>query len=237
MRTGSVLWGAVLVLAGGAVFPACRHENAAGSEPAAEATPVASASSTEATPAPSLTSQVAGAQLAGPGGVSGVITFTQEPGGAHVVARVEHATPGKHGFHLHAGATCTAPDFKSARDHFNPTNASHGAPDAAQHHAGDFGNIDVAADGTGNLDLHSTMLSVGDGGAGDVIGKTVVLHKGEDDLKTQPSGNSGDRIACGVVSRAKGEAETPAATPATSTAAGVADALAHPTPSPNGAEH
>ena len=214
MRTGSVLWSAVLVLAGGAIFPACHHETAASNEPAAEATPMASASTSEPTPAPSLTSQVAGAQLAGAGGVTGVVTFTQEPGGTHVVARVEHATPGKHGFHLHAGAACTAPDFKSAGDHFNPGNASHGAPDATPHHAGDFGNIEVGADGTGNLDLHSTMLSVGDGGTGDVIGKTVILHKGEDDLKTQPSGNSGDRIACGVVSKAKGEAETPAATPA-----------------------
>ena len=163
----------------------------------------------------------------------GVITFTQEQGGVHVVARVEHATPGKHGFHLHAGTTCAAPDFKSAGDHFNPTSAPHGAPDAAQHHAGDFGNIEVGQDGTGNLDLTSTMLSIG-GGGNDVLGKTVILHKGTDDLKTQPSGASGDRIACGVVARAKGEAETGAAV---ATTPGPSDALAQPTPSPNGAEH
>ena len=211
MRERSVVWGALL-LAGVVVFPACQKKESeevgeASATPAAES-PMAA----EATPEPSLTSQVAGAQLTGPGGATGVITFTQQPGGVHVVARVEHATPGKHGFHLHAGGTCDAPGFKGAGDHFNPGNTPHGAPDAVEHHAGDFGNIEVGADGVGNLDVTSSGLSVGEG-ANDVIGKAVILHKGEDDLKTQPSGNSGDRIACGVVQKAQGQAETPAATP------------------------
>src|SRR4029078_2527230 len=132
----------------------CHHDestdNTAMGEPVASATPDGGTMGTEATPAPSLTSQAAGAQLSCPGGVSGVITFTQETGGVHVVARVEHAKPGKHGFHLHAGATCDAPGFKSAGDHFNPTNVAHGAPDAAEHHGGDFGNIEVGSDGVGN---------------------------------------------------------------------------------------
>lgn len=216
MSKRSAVWGALL-LAGALVFPACQKKESSEYGAEATATPAGEASTgiAEATPEPSLTSQVAGAQLSGPGGVDGVITFTQQPGGVHVVARIEHATPGKHGFHLHAGGTCDAPGFKGAGDHFNPTSTSHGAPDADPHHAGDFGNIEVGADGVGNLDVTSSMLSVGEG-ANDVIGKAVILHKGEDDLKTQPSGNSGDRIACGVVAKAQGQAETPATTPSPS---------------------
>ncbi len=213
MRKRSVVWGAVLVLSCGVLATGCKKsesEEYAEATPSAEATP---AMASEPAPAPSLTDQVAGAQLTGPSGVSGVITFTQEAGGVHIVARVEHAAAGKHGFHLHAAGACDGPDFKSAGDHFNPGNAPHGAPDAAAHHAGDFGNIEVAADGTGNLDIVSTMLSL-DQGDNAVVGKSVILHKGTDDLATQPSGNSGDRIACGIVQRAQGQAETGAA-PAT----------------------
>jgi Cu-Zn family superoxide dismutase len=233
MRERSLLGVAAMVLICGAFFSGCKKsESDESTIPAAEATPTAAMGS-EPTPAPSLTSQVAGAQLAGPGGVSGVITFTQDPGGVHVVARVEHAKPGKHGFHLHAAGVCDAPGFKGAGDHFNPTNAAHGAPDASAHHAGDFGNIEVGADGTGNLDLQTTMLAVDDSANG-VVGKAVILHAGTDDLKTQPSGNSGDRIACGVVTRAQGQAET---TPAAAATPGASDVLANPTPTPNGAEH
>jgi Cu-Zn family superoxide dismutase len=182
------------------------------SETAAEApTPYA-----EPTPEVAMTNQVAGAQLSGPSGAAGVVTFTQEATGVHVVARVQGLTPGPHGFHLHAGSACEG-DFKSAGDHFNPGNTPHGGPAAAQHHAGDFGNVEVAADGIGNLDLVTDALSIGSG-ANDVLGKAVILHQGSDDLTTQPSGNSGARVACGVVQRAQGQAVTDgAATPAPAT--------------------
>ncbi|HXT21625.1 MAG TPA: superoxide dismutase family protein, partial [Thermoanaerobaculia bacterium] len=171
----------------------------------------------EATPEPTVTNDIAGAQLSGPGGASGVVTFTQEAGGVHVVARVQGAKQGPHGFHLHAGGVCDG-DFKSAGDHFNPTNAPHGGPTSPQHHAGDWGNVDVGADGTGNLDIVTSELTLGGGGANDAIGKAVILHEGKDDLTTQPSGNSGARIACGVVQRAQGQA--------------VAEGAALPAPSP-----
>jgi Cu-Zn family superoxide dismutase len=164
-----------------------------------------------------MTQNIAAAQLSGPGGASGLVTFTQEPSGVHVVARVEGAPAGTHGFHLHAGGSCEGPSFDSAGSHFDPTGAKHGAPDAAEHHAGDFGNVEVAADGTGHLDVTTSMLTLGDGGANDALGKALILHGGKDDLTTQPSGNSGPRIACGVVQRAQGEAvvggESPGATP------------------------
>ena len=217
-RTGRIDVGALAgcaLLAAGVLLAGCKKDNeqvVQDNENAyAAPTPVA-----EATPVPTITNDIAAAQLSGPGGVSGTITFTQEAGGVHVVAQVEGAKPGKHGFHLHAGSACEG-DFKSAGDHFNPTNVAHGAPDAAEHHAGDFGNIEVGSNGTGNADFTTTMLSLGEG-ANDAIGKAVILHGGEDDLKTQPSGNSGPRIACGVVQRAQGQAVTGSGTPAPSPA-------------------
>jgi Cu-Zn family superoxide dismutase len=200
--------GCVLLVVGVAVV-GCKK-----SEP--EPLPAESATPEMAAPTPSveptITENIAAAQLSGPKGASGVVTFTQDAGAVHVVARIDHAPAGTHGIHLHAGSACEG-DFKSAGDHFNPTNAKHGAPDAAEHHAGDFGNIEVAADGTGNLDITTPMLSVGDGGINDVLGKAVILHGGKDDMTTQPSGNSGPRVACGVVQRAQGQAVVGEATP------------------------
>ncbi len=128
----------------------------------------------------------------------GTVTFTAIPGGVTIHAEVHGATPGKHGLHLHENGDCSAPDFSSAGGHFNPTGAPHGGPNAPEHHAGDLGNITVGEDGTGTLDLTSHMLTVKEGPAS-VLGKAVVLHAGEDDLASQPSGSSGERIACGVV--------------------------------------
>jgi len=219
MRTGRAWTGRIEVgtlaacalLVGGIVLAGCKKDDEAivqDSETTASAP----------TPAPveTVTNDIAAAQLAGPAGASGTVTFTQEAGGVHVVARVQGAKAGPHGFHLHAGGACEG-DFKSAGDHFNPTNAPHGDLAAAEHHAGDFGNVEVGADGTGNADFSTTMLALGGGGANDAIGKAVILHEGKDDLTTQPSGNSGARIACGIVQRAQGAAvaeATPSATPA-----------------------
>ena len=219
MRTGRAWTGRIDVgtlagcalLAAGVLLAGCKKDN---EQVVRDSENAYAAPTPEATPAPTITNDIAAAQLTGPGGVNGTVTFTQETGGVHVVARVEGAKPGKHGFHLHAGGACEG-DFKSAGDHFNPTNVPHGAPDAAEHHAGDFGNVEVGADGTGNADFTTTMLSLGEG-ANDAIGKAVILHGGEDDLKTQPSGNSGPRIACGVVQRAQGQAVAGGATPAPS---------------------
>jgi superoxide dismutase, Cu-Zn family len=199
------------LLAAGVLLAGCKKDE----EPMVQESETADSAPTPE-PAPTITNDIAMAQLAGPGGVNGTVTFTQESGGVHVVARVEGAKAGLHGFHLHAGGACEG-DFKSAGDHFNPTNVAHGDLAAAEHHAGDFGNVTVGDDGTGNADFTTGMLSLG-GGDNDALGKAVILHEGADDLKTQPSGNSGARIACGIVQRAQGQAvageATPVATPA-----------------------
>lgn len=181
-----------------------------------------------ATVEPTPTQEVAAAQLSGPGGISGVVNFTAMADGVHVVARVEGAEPGSHGFHLHQNGACDPPDFASAGDHFNPAASQHGGPQGDPRHAGDFGNLEIAEDGTGNLELHLPGLTVAEG-ANSVVGKAVVLHQGTDDLTTQPSGNSGARIACGIVERVEGVVEPPAPD-----AAGLQPA-ATPSPAPEGA--
>ena len=132
--------------------------------------------------------------------VTGTVTFTKTGDDVQVIADISGLKPGKHGFHLHEKGDCSAPDAASAGAHFNPTNQHHGGPMTAEHHTGDLGNIGADASGKAQLDWKGKMsLS----GADSIIGKSVVVHEKEDDLKTDPSGNSGARIACGVIEAAK----------------------------------
>jgi len=152
--------------------------------------------------APAIT--MATASLKGQEGsnVSGTVTFTQSPDGGAVTIQAEVSGvegAGMHGFHIHETGDCSAADFTSAGGHFNPTNAPHGGPDDADHHAGDLGNIEIGAGGSGHLDLASSMLSLNAGAPNTVVGKAVILHAGQDDLETQPTGDAGGRLACGVV--------------------------------------
>lgn len=210
MRKWGVLWGASLVVV--LAFSGCQRAEEVG-----EATPTPILEPAEATPTPTpVAAPGAAAQLAGPDGAKGIVSFAPAAGGGvQVVARIEGAKPGTHGLHVHAGGVCAPPGFESAGDHFNPTGGQHGGPDVAGRHAGDLGNIEIDASGAGNLSLTTDLLALeGDNG---VIGKTVVLHEKADDLATQPSGNSGPRVACGVVEAVT--ATAPAAPAETSGAA------------------
>ncbi len=131
--------------------------------------------------------------------VSGTVTFTQTGEGVVVVAKIAGVSPGLHGFHLHEKGDCSAPDFTSTGGHFNPTGDPHGGPDDTIRHAGDFGNILVEEDGTGRLELLTSMLTVDPDAENTVIGRAVILHEGEDDLESQPTGAAGARLACGTV--------------------------------------
>ncbi len=133
--------------------------------------------------------------------VTGTVTFEEESDGSvHITGKVSGLTPGKHGFHIHAVGDCSAPDGTSAGGHFNPDDTPHGAPDAATHHVGDLGNLE--ADEQGNAEYHATynFLTLKDG-PHSVIGKAVIVHSGEDDLVTQPTGDAGSRQACGVIEK------------------------------------
>jgi Cu-Zn family superoxide dismutase len=211
MRERSLSW-SVGVLMAALALGACGQR---AEEPTAEATPTPLA----APPTPAEQPVIAGAQLSGPSGVTGVVTFTEVPGsGVKVVARVENlaGAPGRHGLHVHEGRSCDPPDFQSAGGHFNPTGAPHAGPDATPRHAGDLGNIEVAADGTGTVDLTTDLLALDDG-ASSVIGRAVIVHEMADDLTSQPTGNAGGRIACGIVERVEGTVDPEAMTEASPT--------------------
>jgi Cu-Zn family superoxide dismutase len=128
---------------------------------------------------------------------TGIVTFTKEGNGLRVSAHFTGVDkPGQHGLHVHETGDCSAHDFHTAGGHFNPANTPHGCP-PAERHAGDFGNVEIAADGSGHLDQTTDLLSLE--GQNGVVGKALILHGGQDDCQTQPTGNSGDRLACGVV--------------------------------------
>ena len=128
----------------------------------------------------------------------GVVHLTDAgDGNVEVAVDLTGVPPGVHGFHIHEKGDC-GNNAMNAGGHFNPTGMVHGAPDAQSHHAGDFGNVE--ADASGNVDetrmLHGITVSPG---TTSVVGRAVILHADPDDLKTQPTGNAGARIACGVV--------------------------------------
>jgi superoxide dismutase, Cu-Zn family len=128
--------------------------------------------------------------------VTGAVTFSKVGEEVQVVADIQNLTPGKHGFHIHEKGDCSAPDAASAGAHFNPTHQHHGGPATADHHSGDLGNIEADASGKAHLDWKGKLSLTG---SDSIIGKSIVVHEKEDDLKTDPSGNSGARIACGAI--------------------------------------
>lgn len=103
----------------------------------------------------------------------------------------------KHGFHIHENGICEGPNYKTAGGHFNPHKKSHGPPASLQRHLGDMGNIETDATGAAKKVILLPKNKADDLNL--IIGKSVLIHAAADDLKTQPSGNSGERIACGLI--------------------------------------
>jgi len=144
-------------------------------------------------------------QLLGPNGeLHGTATLAQTGADTRVRAQVSGLSPGVYAIHLHSVGQCSGPDFKSAGGHFNPTAHQHGMNNPAGPHMGDLPNISVGDDGQGSMDAAIAGLQIKGGSAPlrDSDGAAVVLHAGPDDYKTDPSGNSGARIACGVIAPA-----------------------------------
>jgi Cu-Zn family superoxide dismutase len=135
--------------------------------------------------------------------VKGSVSFFRAAGGMRVVARIEGLAPGLHGFHIHEFGDCSAPDGASAGAHFNPGGAPHAGPHDATRHAGDMGNVEADAKGIGVVDYVDSKASFE--GESSILGRGVIVHANADDLKTQPTGNAGGRLACGVIGAVKAE--------------------------------
>lgn len=132
---------------------------------------------------------------------SGVVEFKQDGDEMRVLIRLEGLTPGaRHGLHIHELGDCRAPDASSAGGHFNPQGTEHGGPKSKKRHAGDLGNVQADANGSARSEITVTGISLGTG-SDSIIGRSVIVHAQADDLTSQPSGNAGPRIACGLISK------------------------------------
>lgn len=120
--------------------------------------------------------------------------------GVHIVGTITGVKAGDtHAFHVHETGDCSAPDGTSAGPHFNPGDHVHGQPDQGEHHLGDMPNQVADDSGTLKIDVTIAGATLRDGGPNDLIGRAFIVHAQPDDYTSQPSGNAGARIACGVI--------------------------------------
>lgn len=132
---------------------------------------------------------------------TGQVQFTQHGDKVRVTGEVRGLKPNaEHGFHMHEKGDCSSGDGMSAGGHFNPDGKAHGAHHHSEHHAGDLPSLQADASGTARFSFESDALSVGTSKA-DVLGRGLIVHRDPDDYKTQPTGNSGPRLACAVISK------------------------------------
>jgi superoxide dismutase, Cu-Zn family len=197
-----------------AVCTACSGKNESPPAPApasvasAPATPEVAPALGAGPPAPSAaadapqTTATASLTSAAGSAVKGDLTVTTEGLAVRIQGDITGLTPGKeHGFHVHEVGDCSAPDFTSAGAHLNPTKDPHGGPKSKARHLGDIPNVKADKDGHASIDVsvEGATLVDPDGGPNQLLGKALVVHAMPDDYKTQPSGGSGDRIACAVI--------------------------------------
>ena len=129
---------------------------------------------------------------------TGTVKFTQKGDKVLVTADISSLTPGAHGFHIHEKGDCSAPDAMSTGGHFNPGSKPHGHPLRGEHHVGDIPALEADAGGTARLSIELSGINM-QTGADSIIGKGVIVHAAPDDYKTQPTGNAGGRVGCGVI--------------------------------------
>jgi Cu-Zn family superoxide dismutase len=199
---------ALLAFASVALLAGCANDNQGAPDSPAAAASAASAPAT-ASPASAAvvqadTSARAHAVLASASGsdVAGTLSFASTEQGVHITGRITGLKPDStHGFHFHEHGDCSTPDASSAGGHFNPTQQPHGHPGEGQRHAGDLPNQTANADGVATVDVLTHDVELGTGSSTDILGGAVIVHAQPDDYSSQPSGNAGARIACGVISR------------------------------------
>jgi Cu-Zn family superoxide dismutase len=128
--------------------------------------------------------------------VEGKVVFTKVADGVQIEAELSGLAPGEHGFHVHEFGDCSMADGVCAGGHFNPEGKPHGRPDAAQRHVGDFGNVTAGADGKATYKRVDKMITFS--GPHSIIGRAIIVHANPDDF-SQPVGNAGARVGCGVI--------------------------------------
>ncbi len=134
----------------------------------------------------------------------GEATLTQTPEGVKIVMQVENLPPGEHAFHIHEKGVCATPEFATAGGHFNPFGKHHGMKNPAGPHAGDLPNIMAGPDGKAKVEAVAKLVTLKEGEKNSLFqpgGTSLVIHAGVDDYTTDPAGNAGPRIACGVITR------------------------------------
>lgn len=163
--------------------------------------PATSARAATTAPSPTAKLLTATAELKDKdGAVVGTATLTEQGSGVRVVLTASKLPAGQHGWHIHTIGKCEPADFTGAGAHFNPDTKQHGAQNPQGPHAGDLGNLTAAADGSARADVVAKVtLATGATSLFDADGSAIVIHANPDDEKTDPTGNSGGRIACGVV--------------------------------------
>jgi superoxide dismutase, Cu-Zn family len=130
---------------------------------------------------------------------NGIVTFTQYGDKVAVEGTITGLTPGAHGFHVHENGDCSAPDATSAGSHFNPSSKPHGAHSGGDRHGGDLGNLQADQHGNVLVKIEVEGLTTAAGKPDSVVGRALIVHADPDDFKTQPTGNSGKRVACAVI--------------------------------------
>lgn len=148
------------------------------------------------------TAQAGSVNLASSSGslVSGKVTLRPMGDGVHLSGTVGgFAANGQHGIHVHEKGDCSAADASSAGGHFNPAATVHGRAGSGPHHAGDMDNLLADGQGVAKVDIHLRGVTLGGGAANDIAGRALVVHLAPDDYRSQPAGNSGARVACGVI--------------------------------------
>lgn len=164
------------------------------------------AASASASPAAVSTAREGTVNLAPASGslVSGKLTLVPMGDGVHVTGEIGGLKAGgSHAFHIHEKGDCSAADATSAGGHFNPAAQPHGRAGHGAHHAGDADNLVADAKGVARVNAHFSGVTLGGGAANDVAGRGVIVHAVADDYTSQPAGNAGARIACGVIAVAK----------------------------------
>ncbi len=133
----------------------------------------------------------------------GTASFWEDANGVRLAVQVRDSSPGRHGIHIHAVGKCDPPEFTTAGGHFNPGGKKHGLKTPAGPHAGDLPNLEVGTDRTGRIEYLTRLLTLGPGPTSlfDADGSALVIHANPDDETTDPTGNSGGRIVCGVITK------------------------------------